>query len=281
MIDFATSNRATSALPTADFMSFRTRQTASATIEERIARWATTTATRLPWLSECRLKLVEAPTQRATGPRLAIWARIGLGQCIIRAAKSRRETSDWRSIMSASKGSEPVLKIVIEKNVAMRTRDGITLKADVYRPAGSGKFPVLVVRTPYDKSAGMALTEPDYFTSRGYVVVVQDTRGRHSSEGEFVPFVHEARDGSDTIEWAASLPYSNGVVGTVGQSYMGLVQYLTGTQRPPHSQSDEPGIRAGELFREFCLPARGVRAGLGAGLLRVHGARHNDAQGRL
>jgi predicted acyl esterase len=77
--------------------------------------------------------------------------------------------------MAASRNSEPVHKVVVEKNVAMRTRDGVTLCADVYRPDASGKFPVLVVRTPYDKGAGMALTEKDFFPPRGYVVVVQNT----------------------------------------------------------------------------------------------------------
>ena len=73
--------------------------------------------------------------------------------------------------MTTSKSSEPVHKIVAEKNVAMRTRDGVTLHADVYRPDASGKFPVLVVHTPYDKGAEMALTEKDFFPPRGYVAV--------------------------------------------------------------------------------------------------------------
>jgi predicted acyl esterase len=103
--------------------------------------------------------------------------------------------------MATSKTSEPTYKVVMEKDVAMRTRDGVTLRADVYRPDASGKFPVLVVRTPYDKSAGMAATEKDYFPPRGYVVVMQDTRGRHASGGEFTPFVNEGRDGYDAIEW--------------------------------------------------------------------------------
>jgi uncharacterized protein len=154
-------------------------------------------------------------------------------------------------MMSASKGSEPIHKIVIEKNLAMRTRDGLTLHSDVYRPDASGTFPVLVVRTPYDKSAGMALTEKDYFPSRGYVVVVQDTRGRHSSEGEFVPFIHEAQDGYDTIEWAATLPWSNGVVGTVGQSYLGLVQYLAAPERPPHLKAMSPVSGPVSYFENF------------------------------
>jgi len=147
--------------------------------------------------------------------------------------------------------SEPLHKVVVDKNVPMRTRDGVTLMSDVYRPASSGKFPVLVVRTPYDKSAEMALTEKDYFPPRGYVVVVQDTRGRHASAGEFNPFVDEARDGYDAIEWAAALPSSNGVVGTVGQSYLGLVQYFAATQRPPHLKAMSPVSGPVTYFENF------------------------------
>jgi len=114
----------------------------------------------------------------------------------------------------SSEANDPV---VVEKNLPMRARDGVTRFADVYRPAVPGRFPVLVIRTPYDKSVDNALTEKDYFPPRGYVVMVQDTRGRFGSAGGFYPFLHEATDGYDTIEWAAGLPWSNGRVGTVGQ----------------------------------------------------------------
>ena len=127
--------------------------------------------------------------------------------------------------MTIAQESKPLHRVVIERDVPMQTRDGITLYADVYRPDTEGRFPVLVVRTPYDKSVNMALTEKDYFPSRGYVVVVQDTRGRFRSEGDFYPFIYEAEDGYDAIEWAARLPWSDGNVGTAGQSYLGLVQY--------------------------------------------------------
>jgi uncharacterized protein len=153
--------------------------------------------------------------------------------------------------MATSKTSEPTYKVVMEKDVAMRTRDGVTLRADVYRPDASGRFPVLVVRTPYDKSAGMAATEKDYFPPRGYVVVVQDTRGRHASEGEFTPFVNEGRDGYDAIEWAAGLPWSSGEVGTVGQSYMGLVQYFAAPERPPHLKAMSPVSGPVTYFENF------------------------------
>ncbi len=159
--------------------------------------------------------------------------------------------------MAANKMSEPIFKVVVEKNQRMLTRDGVALIADVYRPDAPGKFPVLVVRTPYDKDAGMALTEKDYFPPRGYVVVVQDTRGRYSSEGQFHPFIHEAFDGYDAIEWAAGLPWSNAMVGTVGQSYLALVQYFAATQQPPHLRAACPVSGPVTYFENFAY-RRGV-----------------------
>ena len=159
--------------------------------------------------------------------------------------------------MTILSGSEATHRVVSEKDVPMRTRDGVTLYADVYRPDAPGRFPVLVMRTPYDKSVDMALTEKDYFPSRGYVVVVQDTRGRFLSEGEFYPFIHEAEDGYDTIEWAARLPWSDGNVGTVGQSYLALVQYFAATTRPPHLKAMSP-VSGPVTYFENCVYRRGV-----------------------
>lgn len=159
--------------------------------------------------------------------------------------------------MARNQESQPTYKVVVERDLPMITRDGITLRADVYRPDTEGKFPVLVIRTPYDKSQDMALTEKDYFPSRGYVVVVQDTRGRFSSEGEFYPFIHEAFDGYDAIEWAAGLPWSDGQVGTVGQSYLALVQYFTAPQRPPHLKAMCP-VSAPITYFQDCIYRRGV-----------------------
>ncbi|MGA7760793.1 MAG: CocE/NonD family hydrolase [Candidatus Binataceae bacterium] len=147
--------------------------------------------------------------------------------------------------------SEPAFKVVVEKDQPMRTRDGVCLRADVYRPDAPGRFPVLLVRTPYDKGAGMALTEKDYFPPRGYVVAVQDTRGRHSSEGDFYPFIHEARDGYDAVEWAAALPCSDGKVGMVGQSYLALVQYYAASLRPPHLRVAAPVSGPVSYFENF------------------------------
>ena len=153
--------------------------------------------------------------------------------------------------------SEAKYSIVVEKNAAMRARDGVTLFADVYRPAAPGRFPVLVIRTPYDKNADNALTEKAYFPPRGYVVVVQDTRGRFASEGEFYPFVREAADGYDTIEWAAQLPWSDGRVGMVGQSYMAVVQYGMAATRPPHLMALCP-VSGSTSYFENSIWRRGV-----------------------
>ena len=154
-------------------------------------------------------------------------------------------------MMTNAQQGEAVYNVMVEKDQVMRTRDGVTLRADVYRPDASGNFPVLLVRTPYDKGAGMALTEKDYFPPRGYVVVVQDTRGRHSSGGDFYPFVHEARDGYDAVEWAAALPWSNGKVGTVGQSYLALTQYYAASLRPPHLRVAAPVSGPVSYFENF------------------------------
>ena len=159
--------------------------------------------------------------------------------------------------MATTQKSEAVHRVVVAKDLPMRTRDGVTLYTDVYRPDTAGRFPVLVVRTPYDKSQEMALTEKEYFPPRGYVVVVQDTRGRFRSEGEFYPFIHEAQDGYDTIEWAAGLPWSDGNVGTVGQSYLGLVQYFAAPQQPPHLKAMSP-VSGPVTYFENCVYRRGV-----------------------
>jgi putative CocE/NonD family hydrolase len=119
----------------------------------------------------------------------------------------------------------------------MVTRDGKRLLSDIYRPEGVESAPVLVRRTPYgsrNNDLADKFTEADFYASHGYLTVVQNTRGRFGSEGVWYPFVYEANDGYDAIEWAAQLPGSNGRVGTFGQSYGALVQYLAASQRPEH-----------------------------------------------
>ncbi|GAB3001464.1 CocE/NonD family hydrolase [Streptomyces pseudoechinosporeus] len=126
---------------------------------------------------------------------------------------------------------------VIEYEVPVPMRDGVVLRADVYRPAGEGPWPVIVARTPYDKTEASELLyiNPWAAVRRGFLTVVQDVRGRYTSEGgdDWRPMETEAADGADTIAWAAQLPGSNGNVGMWGPSYLGNVQWLAAAERPP------------------------------------------------
>lgn len=131
--------------------------------------------------------------------------------------------------------SDELFKVRIERGIDAPMRDGVKLAANVYRPDAPGKFPAILIRTPYDKEAyGKYSSFPDYAARKGYVVIVQDVRGRYASEGDFLPYAQEIEDGYDSVEWAAALPYSNGKVGTQGCSYLGAVQWQLATASPPH-----------------------------------------------
>jgi hypothetical protein len=132
--------------------------------------------------------------------------------------------------------------VLIERGVEAKMRDGVVLRADIYRPKADGKFPVLLQRTPYDKRSGV-----DFglrAASQGYVVIFQDVRGRYTSEGEWSPFRHESQDSYDTVEWAAALPSSNGKVGMFGESYVGATQMLAAMATPPHLAGIHPCVTA-------------------------------------
>ncbi len=133
----------------------------------------------------------------------------------------------------AAPRAEQTAGVVIEKNVAATMRDGVVLRADVYRPAASGRRPVLLQRTPYSKNPGAATSQYHRLAQAGFVVVVQDTRGRYTSDGVAVPH-DEGADGYDTVEWAAALPGVDGRVGMFGGSYSATVQLLAAPLRPPH-----------------------------------------------
>jgi len=133
-------------------------------------------------------------------------------------------------------------EVTVERGVAAKMRDGVTLRADIYRPKADGKFPVLLVRTPYDKTGNMNFGLRA--AARGYLVISQDVRGRFASEGEWYPFKNEILDGYDTVEWAAALPYSNGKVGMFGGSYVGATQYLAAIAKPPHLAGICPTVTA-------------------------------------
>jgi hypothetical protein len=135
--------------------------------------------------------------------------------------------------------------VKIERNVKVEMRDGIVLRGDIFRPDADGKFPVLLQRTPYRRSVwGYDVNFAQHAAARGYVVFLQDVRGRYTSDGEWYPFIHEAEDGYDTIEWVATQPYSNGKVGMFGGSYVGATQMLAAAAHPPHLAGICPVVTA-------------------------------------
>lgn len=140
--------------------------------------------------------------------------------------------------------------VVVERDVEAQMRDGTVLRADVYRPSEAGKFPVLLQRTPYDKRVAQQIVyqHPAWYARRGYVVVVQDPRGRFASDGEFLPFVHEGEDTADTIQWVAGLPGSNGKVATFGFSYPGALQLQGAIERPAALACAAPGFTGSDFY---------------------------------
>ena len=139
-------------------------------------------------------------------------------------------------------------EVTIE-HASAKMRDGVTLRADIYRPKADGQFPVLLQRTPYNKSGEVAFGLKA--AASGYVVIVQDVRGRYTSEGDFYTFRHESNDGYDTVEWAAALPYSNGKVGMWGGSYVGATQMLTAIAHPPHLAGICPVVTASNYHENW------------------------------
>ena len=134
----------------------------------------------------------------------------------------------------------------VETNLEVPMRDGTKLYADIYRPYGPGPFPVLLQRTPYDKTLPISMVALDPFkaTKHGYAVVIQDTRGRFTSEGKFYVFRDEVNDGYDTVEWAATQPWSSGKVGMYGASYVGATQWFASVAKPPHLTAIAPNVTA-------------------------------------
>ena len=136
-------------------------------------------------------------------------------------------------------GSHQQYDVVAESNVMVPARDGVGLATDLYFPAtdgrrAGGQFPVVLVRTPYNKAAPGAVLDARYLARRGYVCAMQDVRGRFESEGEWYAFAKEAPDGYDAVEWLGTQPWSTGRVGTMGDSYAGSDQAALATFDPPH-----------------------------------------------
>ena len=155
--------------------------------------------------------------------------------------ESLRQSSEVDPLLSM-----PTNDVKLDHGVEVPMRDRITLATDVYLPQAEGKFPTVLVRTPYKKE--MVELQARYFARRGYAVAVQDCRGRFGSSGVWEPFVNEAKDGYDSVEWLAKQPWSTGKVGMIGGSYVGWVQWWAASQHPPHLVTIIPNVSPPDPF---------------------------------
>lgn len=133
-------------------------------------------------------------------------------------------------------------------------RDDVNLATDVWLPdGGMDSYPVIFVRTPY----GRMMFENTYvhFIQRGYAVVIQDTRGRQDSEGEWIPMYYEVEDGDDSLNWIAEQPWCDGNIGMIGASYGGYVQWAAAASGNPHLNALISIVTAGSPFTD--IPRKG------------------------
>lgn len=136
---------------------------------------------------------------------------------------------------------------------SMRTRDGVRLDADVYFPVGKGPFPVLLMRQPYGRAIASTIVyaHPRWYAAHGYIVVIQDVRGRGTSAGDFDLFAYEVRDGEDTLKWAAQLPQSDGQIGMYGFSYQGMTQLYAAQTKVPALKTIVPAMTGYRLYEDW------------------------------
>jgi uncharacterized protein len=154
-------------------------------------------------------------------------------------------------ILTRSPETDPLVstakyEVKIDRNVGVPMRDGVKLLTDLYRPQAADKCPVVLIRTPYQKD--MVEPQAGFYARRGYVVAVQNCRGRFGSPGEWEPFVHEPKDGYDAVEWLAAQPWSSGKIGMIGGSYVGWVQWWAASQKPPHLVTIIPNVSPPDPF---------------------------------
>jgi hypothetical protein len=150
-------------------------------------------------------------------------------------------------------GESRLLAVRPPETVSMHASDGTRLDADVFRPAGSGDYPILLMRQPYGRQIASTVTyaHPSWYAANGYIVVIQDVRGRGTSEGNFRIFADDVRDGGETVAWAANLGGSTGRVGMYGFSYQGHTQLLALAAGRPELQALSPGMATWDVQSDW------------------------------
>jgi putative CocE/NonD family hydrolase len=156
---------------------------------------------------------------------------------------------------------------VIERDVPVTMSDGVVLRADVWRPADATiRTPTLLQRTPYDKSAafgtqtilGLEITRA---LDAGFSVVIQDTRGRYASDGDFEAFTQEASDGEDTVSWVLDQAFNDGDVMSYGASYVGATQMLTASARPAGLRAVAPNLTTSQYHEGWTYRGGALQLG--------------------
>ena len=155
--------------------------------------------------------------------------------------------------MVTTSAAQTVHKIKELHDMECPMRDGVKLATDVYMPAEGGPFPTVLFRTPYDRGSDMIFTGPIAvaLAQRGYAAVTQDARGRFDSEGQWYPFVNEADDGHDAVEWIAKQPWCSGKIGMSGGSYYGLTQWQASQGGSPHLVATVPKVAYSNVYHNW------------------------------
>jgi predicted acyl esterase len=158
------------------------------------------------------------------------------------------------------------MSLFIDTEVAVPMRDGVTLATDLWRPAGTGPWPVLLARTPYGRTSTAHLGNPKLpdiraFVDSGYLVVVQDIRGTGGSPGRFEPHRFDQSDTVDTLAWIAGQAWCDGNAGMWGASYMGFTQWQAATQEPPVLRAIAPMMTSADIYRAWHSSQGGLAQG--------------------
>jgi putative CocE/NonD family hydrolase len=154
-----------------------------------------------------------------------------------------------RRLLSRLLRLPPVLyEVAVERDLRVPMHDGAELVADRYYPRSSGRFPTILVRTPYGKNKGDRPLVMRLLAERGYNALVQDVRGRFDSDGEFGFLVGEYADGRATMEWISEQPWFDGSLGLWGESYLGYAQWAAAAGAPPYLKAMMPGITGSRFY---------------------------------
>jgi putative CocE/NonD family hydrolase len=152
----------------------------------------------------------------------------------------------WRllpyvSLAASLLAQETNRPFIFEPDVKVAMRDGVQLTANLWRPNAAGRYPVILMRSPYGKMDAQ-WDEAKRYTAAGYVMVAQDCRGRGKSEGAWDPFRYDVEDGFDTQEWVGRQPWCNGEIGTAGGSYLGWTQWASAPNGSKYLKAMVPNV---------------------------------------